>query len=1026
MINIESAKGILRQRYPDLEAVGDGIFRGFDRHADREYAVRYFDLNDDLTQTSKSIKSYQEQVLSDAYFSSQSPTDLRWNHYLYFVTSAKQAESSEFNDSKTVVESDREYARKQVVLEEDLARVISPPVPAGAKMELPPDLASTWTKRLDARGMGFVLDDRISVPEVVRRIAAGQKESSGQVALPTALLPAEAAATRSFLKHLTIHGFRPHPTEKRHALGRVNLIFGSNGVGKTSLLEAIEYAYCGKNRRPAVVSANTSVIAELVGTDEKLTSSTSTVRLRARHSNWYAKTELRTVTIEDSFGKFNFLDIDAAVRLSVANSSEQVGADVARLVLGAEAEKLEDRLRRVDEKLQDELKDLRRKVQADETLSLAAMQRRDAMKAAPKVSDGLFSELLASLEQVNWLNPPSDRLGIDTLRRDLSAVISSVGLLQRSKTDVLQSDQDSLQRFWSDLDSAAQQAGDLEDRHKSASLEAAEQARQLQTASASVAAINALVPFAQAGFSALIAQYQALRQTVNQRSVELATLSLPLQPELYAAYLSRPLAEAVAEAGAQVTALRQRTQQAQSALRSFEATQSSLTVLRERILSTAKELLRGSPDPNHCPVCNTRFEEGQLLVRMLAGSGGRTPDQLGSFRAELEQASSRLSSAETSQPALRSLADFVRKDAASLRVEEALARVKTYRTELEDDARRLSSLEDALSALAANGLTAAALGPWLSAAGYTALPPESELLVDRQFASKSESTALATVAALGEKLAQVRREAEVMATRFSLSVSSSTAELASEVLARRVSFEAAMEARQTLLTSINLGSGTTVETLASGLTACQDLLVKMVTADAQETANDAGLAKENKSIDDLKDRIKGCTKKIGYLADAEIVLAELNRQSSGDELAARILSENASEIARTFASIHLPSEFDLDVHRGRMRILRRQTNGAVELNQMSSGQRAAFALSLFLAMNSRLRTGPPVLLFDDPVAHVDDINVLSFLDHLRALAIDGTRQIFFATADSKLAGLFRQKFRFLGLDDFKEIPLTRT
>lgn len=66
-----------------------------------------------------------------------------------------------------------------------------------------------------------------------------------------------------------------------------------------------------------------------------------------------------------------------------------------------------------------------------------------------------------------------------------------------------------------------------------------------------------------------------------------------------------------------------------------------------------------------------------------------------------------------------------------------------------------------------------------------------------------------------------------------------------------------------------------------------------------------------------------------------------------------------------------------------------------------------------------------MLLFDDPIAHVDDMNVLSFLDHLRDIAIKGTRQIFFATADNKLAGLFRQKFRFLGSEDFREIPLTR-
>jgi ABC-type cobalamin/Fe3+-siderophores transport system ATPase subunit len=65
-------------------------------------------------------------------------------------------------------------------------------------------------------------------------------------------------------------------------------------------------------------------------------------------------------------------------------------------------------------------------------------------------------------------------------------------------------------------------------------------------------------------------------------------------------------------------------------------------------------------------------------------------------------------------------------------------------------------------------------------------------------------------------------------------------------------------------------------------------------------------------------------------------------------------------------------------------------------------------------MNERLRTGPRVLLFDDPVAHVDDINTLSLLDHLRDIALSGQRQIFFATADSKIGTLFSRKFKFLG------------
>jgi DNA repair protein SbcC/Rad50 len=63
-------------------------------------------------------------------------------------------------------------------------------------------------------------------------------------------------------------------------------------------------------------------------------------------------------------------------------------------------------------------------------------------------------------------------------------------------------------------------------------------------------------------------------------------------------------------------------------------------------------------------------------------------------------------------------------------------------------------------------------------------------------------------------------------------------------------------------------------------------------------------------------------------------------------------------------------------------------------------------------------------MLDDPVAHVDDLNMLAFLDYLREIAITGSRQIFFATADEKVAAIFNQKFLALK-SDYAEIPLTR-
>jgi hypothetical protein len=60
-----------------------------------------------------------------------------------------------------------------------------------------------------------------------------------------------------------------------------------------------------------------------------------------------------------------------------------------------------------------------------------------------------------------------------------------------------------------------------------------------------------------------------------------------------------------------------------------------------------------------------------------------------------------------------------------------------------------------------------------------------------------------------------------------------------------------------------------------------------------------------------------------------------------------------------------------------------------------------------------------------PAAHVDDLNVLSFLNYLREVALTGSRQIFFATANDKLATLFERKFDFLGPKGFRRFNLSR-
>jgi len=160
------------------------------------------------------------------------------------------------------------------------------------------------------------------------------------------------------------------------------------------------------------------------------------------------------------------------------------------------------------------------------------------------------------------------------------------------------------------------------------------------------------------------------------------------------------------------------------------------------------------------------------------------------------------------------------------------------------------------------------------------------------------------------------------------------------------------------------------------------------------------------------------------LLEAGKVLDDLIENASLENATREALDAIGDQINEVFSRIHSPREYE---YVGSPNVLLQTADGhdPRTLDQVSTGQRAAFALSIFLARNRTAGAAPPMLLIDDPIAHIDDLNALSFLDYLRDLAVNSGRQIFFATADTRVASLFSKKFSFLG-ESFKTIHLGRS
>ena len=1014
----------LQQKYPDLERVADAVFRAIDLYNGQPYAIRYFDLRDDLLSAASRLHEYQEGLLGRSYFRAGSKSDLRWNHYLYFVTAIVRLDEA-FIRAKAIVESDREYARKIVLTENELDDLLQDRhYRAGYSEDIPSDPLSVWVDTLEEYNLGFVVDQTLQVPAVVRHIADGRQRPVLRPPAEPHLEPAEAAVSTDHLANIAIREFRKYPVRKKFDFGTVNLILGVNGAGKTSLLEAIEYLFCGRTRRMGTALPGTAVSGSLSPSNLTLHTKTTTrnEKLRSRHLVWYGKSELRTIRLHDSFSKFNFLDTDAAVRLTVEKSRDHIIDDLAQLLLGAEAAKALDRFERVAQQLTETKKDIENDILLRDTRRSDAAARLQLLRESPRESDSLFSDLLVGLRNSKWLQLPSDKRQADELSASLQSALADVAILKGARGPIL-TDIAGLAAAVQSLTATEQVIDRLAKQDIARKRDEVRMRRALQQVAKRIEAINALAPIVAAGVRDLHLERRALERQLRELTValpeaEAAVGGLPSDATLR----PRTLSTVVTEATEAVERMDERIQAAKEALAEFELGQTRLSSLRQRLRSSVREIIQHTGDDEHCPVCQAEYSAVELDKRLQALTHELATSESDRLRAELQTAETLHQQHLSELTALQALERCIRRDPTTIPLGDAISLAIRTRDQAAALESKLKTVREALQTHEEQGWTFERILELLS----TAALPQSEVSLDEietmQASLRDERQDLLETVGHLETDAQdsLQRAAEIGAP-FGLRQPTTT-ELAPVVSDRRRAAEEAHRATVALAKQLDLAAAGSVSEVQAKLRGAQDLVARLRTAVAKEDQDTKAIERDSKLVSDAVAEIKGLRVKLRRVDSAESVLDDLLTQQSERVLAETALRENASKIASTFARIHAPNEFDLQVNGG-LTIVRRG-GGSVDLDEMSSGQRAAYALSLFLAMNERLGSGPRVLLLDDPVAHVDDINILSLLDHLRDIALSGERQIFFATADSKIGALFGRKFRFLG-DRFAQIELTR-
>ena len=1017
--NIRSA---IESEYSKCTEVRPGIYRAERIYGSHPIEVRYFDTSAKILDAEFEISEYQQNLLADDYY--QNLGSIRWNYYLTFVVPENISDDPEFLKRKSAVERDYALARKSVLTPAELFKDFKKNVFATG--DLPTNVVEVWRSHLSKAGISDALDLDIAYDDIIDSYLSGDPKRTKSSRKPTV---GNAPKITSINELHVLSLSRPRPPVGSHfTFKRVNLICGPNAAGKTSLLESLELALCGNTLRADInkleerfqftIRTNQS---DQLNPLKKL----PIQEYRNRDRKWYGNTYLQGNSLPRHFAKFNFFDADAAKRFSEDLREEEINTAILGVIFGPESSQLQKRLVTLGERFGKEASQISHEVSrlgasmAAKRQSISSNKKRledlsnprvdisGVQMSLPVLSESETDQTLAewavitiTLENIVEQDPATGQIPIGVLSKRAAALEHSVGQLnqlaqqseaQRRQIEKLQKEQsqadeklDLIQLLRGYMNVNALELLDLPDRLISLQ-------RRIDPLQLALRTIDMVALDAFSGEEQLVV------------GLEKAKTDFDISQKKYLEIDQQLAAE-------------------QSRL-------SGIKVLRHEIVDCGTLILQQLPGLDECPLCGTTHKSPSLADKVELQRTRQLSEGMDKL-STLSEAKRRLS---LDLESLRQRVDHLRRIQNCLEalgvtnetkpsLATAMKEIYQARKKVEQLAEEKTLLSSRLQQLESAGFVRSELIETLSVLG---LSPSRLVKNPSVVLQEAENAAGTKKAELGEVLSAATAvltnlEAEISSLIENWDIKETDISRAIQVIRDRASN---VQTVQTFLaqlrSSIVAAEEVSVYDLAAAMGHFHAALSRM--QESTWLSKELALAreaigKEEKELQDLEKRKKRAK-------SAEEIINNLIQHHGLATYGEQFLTRNSAAIRDFFLRIHAPREFsDVEIAKDHLKLIRADNKQAVTPAQVSTGQRSALALSVFLTINQLLQNGPDLLLLDDPVTYVDDLNVLAFIDFLREIAIQGNRQIFFATASRRIADIFRVKMDFLG-EDFAEISL---
>jgi len=1041
-MNIRHVQELLANEYSEVKEIRPSLFRADHLYKNHLVGIYFFDCSKELLNPCFDLESYQDQILWEEYYRNTGAA--QWNFYLYFVCDENEFSALLNTGQIYEIEKNRIFARKYVVTEDHLDHELLHKIRSRKKTctDIPADISTRWIEKLRAQKLdGVFLKEPIT--QVVKRFIDGDPivEDIDQNAAED--LPEESPI--SFINRIKIDDYRPCLTKKHFSLGLSNLIEGVNGCGKTSLLEAIELWICGQTFRNLKGDEEKAEIGLqfLNSNSWKWNNYKDKSFFRERDMRWYGNHYTYGNKLCHGFNRFNFYNADAAVELQEKADEKNIQEAISRLILGETANTIEKRLndllpnfKREQKSYSEKLKGLKEKIEE-------AREELKALGPTQEKEQKVFDQFIAGLKNAGWkgMLPEDNSPSLNKFLNELSKVStrveeckSQLSWLPSFSISTIRIEKKGIENLTNNINDVNQHIYDTENQVK-------EKIERIESTTIELEKIKKLKSYI---FDKEISKLPGLNKAISDKEEEknryLRTMDAigKIKLENYL-HIEKSIADLESTKQKRIVKLQEDINTLKQSIHKFEQKHGRIVKLCAEIRSKGSELISQDPDIKKCPLCGMDYELDELTKRILEQQDElKQSDIMADYIKKLNRRQTILEMQQKSIEELKRLKKaasiiFDTIDSFNLPINKVIQGVACIQEDLQKSEKVLDELLALKERFAIKGLKEKEyeeLKQWLQQNNRTIYLEYSERSKFDSLVCRKEKyfqKLKINLPSIREGLSVFGKKKESLIREyFKSNRLKGDEEL--ELRRRREQVETVLNIFQEVIQTLSDSSEENISDLSLRLKEIQATYNRFKQSQKHLEESAHIRAKNEKKIEKAQFERKIIREKKERIDKAINTIMEIFENDSKEKYLEEFMQNNIQEIVEIFRMIHAPREFshiEFDNDQGGQLILIRKDTGAKNpVTKISSGQRAALSLSLFLALNSKLVEGPPLIIFDDPVAYVDDLNILSFLDYLREVVIAGGRQIFFATANKKVATLFKKKFDFLS-DDFKCITLNR-